>query len=185
MDSIRRLVHGLCERGQTLHLCSLPFKGRVRVKRTPPSSLKAPPPPQPSALGDQMVVGEEEEEVVEGHRDQRRRVEVENDDDGGGQYEYRWVPFIHEVVEALERRAINLDPNPIMGPGGANKPSLQPYQALYDLFVSRGDMRGAAGAMMCWARRLRGEGGSGEGARRVHEVLAAYGECGDLKCEHY
>jgi hypothetical protein len=46
---------------------------------------------------------------------------------------------------------------------------------LYDFLVSRSDMRGAARAMVAYARRLRADGASDHAT--VAEALSAYGVC--------
>ncbi|GAX75480.1 hypothetical protein CEUSTIGMA_g2923.t1 [Chlamydomonas eustigma] len=58
------------------------------------------------------------------------------------------VPLLQEVLNALRRRALNSDLS--------TQP--QPYDVLYDFLVYRSDLRGAAGAMLALARRLRLEG---------------------------
>lgn len=50
------------------------------------------------------------------------------------------------------------------------RPAVQPYRALYDLLISRSELRGAAGAMLAYARRLRAEAPAGGEA----EALTAY-----------
>ena len=72
------------------------------------------------------------------------------------------VPLIQEVILALQRRALNSDL--------ATVP--QPYRVLHDFLVSRSDIKGAARAMLAWARRLRGEAPPGAAA----DAMAAYGE---------
>ena len=72
------------------------------------------------------------------------------------------VPLVQEVVLSLQRRAQNSDLST----------SPQPYRVLHDFLVSRSDLRGAARAMLAWARRMRTEGPVGA----KQDVLAAYGE---------
>ncbi|KAG1678292.1 hypothetical protein FOA52_013913 [Chlamydomonas sp. UWO 241] len=70
------------------------------------------------------------------------------------------VTLLSEAMGALQRRARNSDLLTVP----------QPYKVLYDFGVTRSNFRGAAGAMLAYARRLRAEGTPGAAA----EALAAY-----------
>ncbi len=81
-------------------------------------------------------------------------------------YSPQMAPLIQEVVQALQRRAINSD----------LQTSPQPYHILHDFLVNRSDFQGAAQAMLALARRLRREGLPDAAS----QALTAYGRISPL-----